>query len=82
MSHLIVEVPKILPLKGNWLYVVAENWIKEDILYLPNDNYSSAHKIQIVKCGVQPDEETWQRFEDFEIIGTFGNLRYFFILYV
>jgi hypothetical protein len=82
MSHLIVGVPKILPLIGKWLYVVVENWIQEDILYLPNDSYSAAYKIQILKCGVPRDEETWQRYEDFQIIGTFGNLRYYLILYV
>jgi len=82
MSHLIVAVSKILPLIDNWLYVVAENWIQERILYLPSDSYSASYKISISKCGVPPDEETWDKYEDFQIIGTFGNLCYYLFWYV
>lgn len=43
MSHIKVKIPKVLPLKGNWIYVVAENWIENGILYFPDDNYTVAY---------------------------------------
>ena len=56
MSHLIVEIPKILPLIGKWLYVAAENWIQEDILFLPNDSYVGIVKqLRHVVCAVRRD---------------------------
>jgi hypothetical protein len=69
---LIVEVPKELPLKGNWLYVVAENWIEDQVLYLPDAKYSIKYKLTMLKCGVPPDVENWDRHDVFKIVGTFG----------
>lgn len=72
MSHLIVEIPKGLPSKGNWIYVVAENWIEDDVLYLPDETYSAAYKNSILKCGAPPDVEKWDRHDIFKVVGTFG----------
>lgn len=73
MSHLIVEIPKDLPSKGNWIHLVAENWIDDDALYLPDKKYSLAYKNTILKCGAPPDLENWDRYDIFKIVGTFGN---------
>ncbi|XP_045030618.1 uncharacterized protein LOC116919935 isoform X2 [Daphnia magna] len=72
MSHLIVEIPKTLPDEGKWLFVIAENWIENDILFLPDSSYSAAHKIHLLKGGTHPDVVNWDRHHTFKIIDTFG----------
>ncbi|EFX75319.1 hypothetical protein DAPPUDRAFT_323495 [Daphnia pulex] len=54
MSHLLVEIPKEAPLKGFWVEIVAENWVKEDILYIPDNSYSSAYKRNMLIGGAEP----------------------------
>ena len=72
MSHLIVEIPKRGPGKDNWIYVIAENWIENEVLYLPDSKYSNTYKNQILKCGAPPDVESWDRHDVFKVVGTFG----------
>lgn len=72
MSHLIVIIPKTLPDEGKWLFVIAENWIENDILFLPDNSYSAAHKIHLLKGGTHPDVVNWDRRHTFKIIDTFG----------
>ena len=63
MSHLIVEIPKRGPGKDNWIHVIAENWIEDEVLYLPDSKYSNTYKNQILKCGAPPDVESWDRHD-------------------
>lgn len=79
MSHLIVEIPKGVPLKGNWIHVVAENWIEDQVLYLPDARYSSTYKNSMLKCGAPPDVENWDRHDVFKIVGTYG-INFLFLL--
>ncbi|XP_045034721.1 uncharacterized protein LOC116935087 isoform X2 [Daphnia magna] len=72
MSHLIVEIPKILPEKGNWIFVAAENWIENDFLYLPDKSYSVAYKTQLLKGGMPPDVKKWDSHPCYKILGTFS----------
>ncbi|KZS05454.1 Uncharacterized protein APZ42_031357 [Daphnia magna] len=44
MTILVLVNPKEAPLKGCWVEIVAENWVKEDILYITDNSYSSAYK--------------------------------------
>lgn len=76
MSHLIVEIPKILPEKGNWIFVAAENWIENDFLYLPDKSYSVVYKTQLLKVGMPPDVKKWDSHPCYKILGTFGTLYY------
>lgn len=70
--HLIVEIPKTSPDEGKWIFLIAENWIQDHILFLPDNSYSAAHKIHLLKGGTHPDVENWDRHHTFEIIGKFG----------
>ncbi|KZS00864.1 Uncharacterized protein APZ42_002668, partial [Daphnia magna] len=49
-----------------------ENWIENDILFLPDNSYSAAHKIHLLKGGTHPDVVNWDRHHTFKIIDTFG----------
>jgi hypothetical protein len=69
---MIVEVPKELPSKGNWLYEVAENWIEDQVLYLPDAKYADKYKLTMLKCGAPPDVENWDSHDVFKIVGQFG----------
>jgi len=73
-----VEIPKGLPEKGNWIFVAAENWIENDILYLPDKSYSVAYKTQLLKGGMPPDVKQWESHPCYKILGTFGTLYYFY----
>ena len=74
MSHIIVEIPKELPLKGCWLYIVAENWIKNEILYMPDCSYSQAYKKNLLVSGSEPKVGTWESFPCFKVIHQFNKL--------
>jgi hypothetical protein len=56
--HLLVEIPKEAPFKGCWVEIVAENWVKEDILYIPDNSYSSAYKRNMLIGGAEPVVES------------------------
>jgi hypothetical protein len=71
MSHYIVEIPKDTPLEGCWIEIVAENWVKEDILYLPDDSYSAAYKLNMLIGGEEPNVESWEAYQCFKIIHRF-----------
>ncbi|KAK4025144.1 hypothetical protein OUZ56_010644 [Daphnia magna] len=64
MSHLIVEIPKGGPFKGSWIHVVAENWIEDQVLYLPDARFSSQYKNTMLKGGVPPNVENWDRHDE------------------
>lgn len=66
MSHLIVEVTKILPIK-NTVLIVANNWIVDGILYYPNETFSAAYKKDFVAARTPPDVEKWESYEYFQI---------------
>ena len=71
MSHFIEEIPKTLPDKGIWLFVIAENWIKDEILYLPDESYSTAYKMNLLKGGTYPNIENRDSNPTFKIVGKF-----------
>ncbi|XP_032782650.2 uncharacterized protein LOC116920646 [Daphnia magna] len=71
MSHLVVEIPKEAPLKGCWVEIVAENWVKEDILYIPDNSYSSAYKRNMLIGGAEPVVESWESYPCFKVIHRF-----------
>lgn len=58
MSHLIVEIPKSSPQEGFWIDIVVENWVLQDILYLPDNSYSAAYKHNLLVGGGHPDVKT------------------------
>ncbi|XP_045027431.1 uncharacterized protein LOC123466478 isoform X2 [Daphnia magna] len=73
MSHYLVEVPKEPPLKGCWILIAAKNWIYEDVLYTPDNSYSHAYKLSLLKDGKDPDIITWERSHSFKVIHQFDS---------
>jgi hypothetical protein len=71
MSHLIVEIPKEMPLEGFWVFIAAENWIKDDILSIPDNSYSHAYKQSLLVKSAEP-QDTWEKYPCFKIIKRFG----------
>jgi|LakMenEpi03Aug12_release.lakeMendotaPanAssembly.Ray.scaffolds.fasta_scaffold3468926_2 hypothetical protein len=74
MSHIIVEIPKELPLDGYWVCIVAENWIKNGTLYMPDDSYSQAYKQNLLISGGEPKVDTWESFLCSKVIHQFSKL--------
>lgn len=74
MSHLLIEIPKDTPSKGSWVHIVAENWIVEGILYLPDISYSPAYKHRLLVSGTEPDTHKWESILCYKVIQRFGNL--------
>ena len=61
-SHLIIKIPKKAPLKGCRVEIVTENWIRKEILYLPDCSYSQqALKKYFLLRGAESDVETWEQ---------------------
>lgn len=82
MSHYLVEVPKEPPLKGCWILIAAKNWIYEDVLYTPDNSYSHAYKLSLLKDGKDPDIITWERSHSFKVIHQFGNKAFSYCLII
>jgi len=80
MSHLLVEIPKEAPLKGCWVEIVAENWVKEYIFYIPDNSYSSAYKRNMLIGGAGPVLESWESYLCFKVIQRFGKIIYISIV--
>lgn len=78
MSHIIVEIPKDAPSKGFWVELVAENWIKDEILYLPGNRYSKAYKQHLLVGGEEPEIDTWESYPWFKVVHSLGK---FYLIY-
>ena len=76
MFFLIIEIPKEFTLKGCWVEIVAENWIRKEILYLPDCSYSQAYKKNLLVSGAEPDVETWEQYACFKVIHRFGKFKF------
>ncbi|KAK4028780.1 hypothetical protein OUZ56_021798 [Daphnia magna] len=62
-----------MPLKGCWILIAAKNWIYEDVLYTPDNSYTHAYKLSLLKDGKDPDIITWERSHSFKVIHQFDS---------
>ena len=68
MSHLIVEVVRLLPIEGILTLITAENWIINDKVYYPNDSFFRAYHLKFLTCGEPPNNEKWDSFDLYKIL--------------
>nr|CAH0113735.1 unnamed protein product [Daphnia galeata] len=73
MVDLAAQVLKEPPLVGCWVFLVAKNWIYEDVLYTPDNSYSPAYKVGLLVNGKDPDIVTWERTYSFKVIHEFDS---------